>query len=95
MQNFNTSVEVGQLGDSRLGALGEWKNEEDRAVGSRQTDWRIARGRGRSQGTEALGPSAKKNKRDLLSQPVEVRRETIAACLLLEDNFLMLLDDSP
>ena len=35
-----------------MGALGEWKNEEDRAVGSRQTGWRIARGRGRSQGAE-------------------------------------------
>lgn len=50
MQTFNTSVEVGQLGDFRLGALGEWENEEDRAVRSRQTGWRIARGRGRSQG---------------------------------------------
>lgn len=31
LQTFNTSVEVGQLGDFRLGALGEWENEEDRA----------------------------------------------------------------
>lgn len=50
LQNVNTLVEVGQLGDSRLGALGEWENEEYRAVGNRQTGWRIARGRGRSQG---------------------------------------------
>lgn len=49
LQNVNTLVEVGQLGDSRLGALGEWENEGYRAVGSRQTGWRIARGRGRSQ----------------------------------------------
>lgn len=31
LQNVNTLVEVGQLGDSRLGALGEWENEEYRA----------------------------------------------------------------